>query len=48
MSTSKSKGPTDYRNSKNGQFVPKDYANKHRSTTEGEHNRKPPSGPKKK
>jgi hypothetical protein len=39
------KGPTDYRDSGTGKFVPKDYADKHPKTTEGEHNRKPPPSP---
>jgi hypothetical protein len=40
------KGPTDYRDSKTGLFVPPGYAKKHPSTTEGEHNRPPPKKPK--
>jgi hypothetical protein len=46
MATKKSgggnKGPTDFRNSKDGKFVTEGYAKKHPATTEGEHNRKPP------
>ena len=43
----KPKGPPDYRDSKTGEFVKKDYAEKHKSTTEKEHNR-PPVLPQKK
>jgi hypothetical protein len=45
--TTKPKGPADYRDSKDGQFVKKDYAQKHPATTEKEHNR-PPAKPTKK
>jgi len=41
---SNKKGPPDYRSAKTGQFVKEDYAKKHPSTTEKEHNR-PPSKP---
>lgn len=34
------KGPADNRSSKSGKFVTGDYARKHKSTTETEHNRK--------
>jgi hypothetical protein len=44
----KDKGPADYRDSKTGEFVKPDYAKKHPSTTEKEHNRPPPKGPGKK
>jgi hypothetical protein len=37
-----SKGPTDFRNSKNGRFVDEKYAKQHPATTEAEHNRPPP------
>jgi hypothetical protein len=41
------KGPVDYRSAKDGKFVTEQYAKTHKTTTEGEHNRKPPSPPKK-
>lgn len=47
MSSNKSKGPADYRSSKTGEFVKKDYAQKHPATTEKEHNRPPPKPTKK-
>lgn len=47
MTKGKDKGPADFRNSDTGRFVKEDYAKKHPSTTEKEHNR-PPEPPKKK
>jgi hypothetical protein len=35
----KGKGPPSYRDSGSGEFVKKDYADKHPKTTEKEHNR---------
>jgi len=40
----KPSGPTDYRDSGTGRFVPPGYAERHPKTTEGEHNRPKPSG----
>jgi hypothetical protein len=42
------KGPPDFRSAKSGQFVKPGYAKTHPTTTEKEHNRKPPEAPKKK
>jgi len=42
------KGPPDYRDSGDGKFVTKKYAETHPKTTEKEHNRPPPPPPKKK
>ena len=41
------KGPADFRSAKTGKFVTPGYAEKHKGSTEKEHNRPPPKPGKK-